>query len=292
MEALTDFAGIGPKYSAYKTSKVVILPLPYDLTASYMKGAAGGPAAIIEASPQLEWYDEEIDKEIYKSTGICTLEPLGITRQKPEEMARTVEKKTLQLLDDNKFVVGIGGEHSVSVGIVAAYKKKFGDFSVLQLDAHSDLRETYENSAYNHACVMKRIIDMGIKAVQVGIRATENDSYKELVKQDRTKIFFAKDLWQNDRWIKDAVASLSRNVYITIDVDVFDPSIMPSTGTPEPGGMQWYPALALLREVAKQKNVIGFDVVELMPIKGIHFPEFSCARLIYKLIGYIFENKV
>jgi agmatinase len=275
------------KKSNYEDSKVVIIPVPYEKTTTYIKGTSKGPEAIIDASKNMELYDEEIDYVTAK-IGIFTLNPIE-TEYPPEEMFKRIKEKCSEVLKDNKFPVVIGGEHSISFGFFLALKEKYHDISVLQLDAHADLRDVYNNSKYNHACVMRRIREFCDKTVQVGIRSLSFEESK-FIKKNKCKIFWAKDIYKKINY-EEILNALGENVFITIDVDVFDPSLIPSTGTPEPGGLGWYEVLGLLKEVAKNKNIVGFDVVELCPNPENKSPDFLVAKLIYKLIGYKFINE-
>ena len=280
MERIVNFGDLAEEYSNLNKAKVVVLPVPYDGTSTWLKGADKGPAAIIEASTNMELYDIETDSEVYKN-GIFTSEPIN-ENSSPEQMVSAVKVAVSKHISNGKFVVTIGGEHSVSIGAIEAAAQVFGDLTVLQLDAHSDLRPEYNNSKYNHACVMSNIKKL-VPVVQVGIRSMDIVEKKFL---DTDKVFFAKDIHSSSDWVEDAVTKLSENVYITIDLDVFDPSIMPSTGTPEPGGLLWYDVLGLMRTVFEKRNVVGFDVVELCPDKRNKAPDFLAAKLIYKLLSY------
>ncbi|MBI2653271.1 agmatinase [Candidatus Woesearchaeota archaeon] len=278
-----NFIEIPDSYSSYNDSKVVILPFPYEKTTCYVKGTEKGPDAIIKASSEIELYDEELGN-IFE-IGVCTLEPL-ITDVKPELMVDIICKKILELLLDKKFIITLGGEHSITSGIVRAFKEKYNDLSVLQIDAHADLREDFEGSKYSHACAMKRTMEI-CPVIQAGIRSLSHEE-AEFIKEKKLKIFWAKDIVDNDEWFDDAVNGLSKNVYITIDLDGLDPSVMPSVGTPEPGGLGYYQLLRFLRKVCEKKNVVGFDVVELSPNKDNIHSDFTAARIVYKLIGYNF----
>lgn len=304
-----NFGDIPKEYSNRKNAKIVILPVPYDDTSTWMKGADKGPAAIIEASAHMELYDIDTDSEVYKQ-GIFTDSPVT-EKSSPEMIAKAVRERVAEHLRDRKFVVAIGGEHSITIGAVQAYANAYNDFYVLQLDAHSDLREEYEGSKYSHACVIARIKDM-CPVVQVGIRsmdASEKENNKKNIKDGR--VFFAKDIYNsirihdnnkdnkekdnksNEDWIDQVIAKLSRNVYITIDLDVFDPSLLPATGTPEPGGLDWYTVIELLKRVVEERNVVGFDVVELCPTskKDSASSAFTAAKLIYSILSYKFAKK-
>ncbi|MGR3179281.1 MAG: agmatinase, partial [Candidatus Anammoxibacter sp.] len=287
-----DF-GYGQKseQQIYHDSKVVIVGVPYDGTVTYQSGSKNGPDAVLRASVNIETFDE-ICGNIY-DVGISTAGILNLTDiyTAPEKVVDRTYLMCKRFLDDNKFVVTIGGEHSITCGVVKAYKEKYGHVSVLQLDAHLDLMDSYGGSKYNHACVMRRIIDdNNCSAVQIGARviSEEENNYIKQTKSD-LKIFRAKDIYNNRDWVKKAIDSLGDNVYITIDLDVFDPSLMPATGTPVPGGVDWYGTLDFLSSVYKEKNVVGFDVTELKPIPGNEAPNFLTADLIYKNIGFYKE---
>ena len=260
-----------------------LIAISGDETRTWVKGRNKGPEAIIEASAYLELYDIETDSEVYKQ-GIHTDNPIISTGSIIEEIKNRISKH----LKNNKFTVLLGGEHSVNLGAVAAHATQKNKFCVLQLDAHTDLRDIYESSKYNHGCVMARIQEI-CPIVQVGIRSM---SLEEKSKISKDKIFFAKDIHKQKGWAENVCKQLPENVYVTIDLDVFDPAIMPSTGTPEPGGLFWYEILELLRKVTQSKKIIGFDIVELCPNKQNHAPDFLAAKLIYKFLSYIFkENK-
>jgi len=279
------FCDLEDKYSSWEKSRIVILPVSYDLTASYRPGTSSGPRAIIDASRYMETYDDETGQEIYK-LGIYTAEEIKPVNPEPEEIIKKIEKEVGLILKAGKFPVVLGGEHSITLGPVKAFKKKFKEFSVLQLDAHRDLRDSFQGSRNSHACIAKRIIETA-SLTQVGVRSMSRD---EAVKgYKNVKTFFMKDMINNKDWIQAAIDSLdSDKVYVTIDVDAFDPSIMPSVGTPEPGGMGWYETLALLKKVSREKEVIGFDAVELSPNSGDISPDFLTAKLVYKFLSYVF----
>ena len=281
----TIFADLPEEYSAAEYAKVVLIPVPYDRTSTWMKGADKGPSAIIEASTHMELYDIETDSEVYKK-GIFTAEPENYP-ELPEDMVDKVAEQVQKYLENGKFVVVVGGEHSVSLGPVKAHIKNYTDITVLQLDAHSDLRDEYNGSKYNHACVMARIVEL-CPVVQVGIRSMDTSEKKTL---DKNHVIFASEISTNKNWIEKVLPKLSKNVYLTVDLDVFDPSIMASTGTPEPGGLFWYDVLRLLRAVFEEKNVVGFDVVELCPEQSNKAPDFLAAKLVYKLLSYKFMPK-
>jgi agmatinase len=282
MKESINYGGLPPEYSDPDTAGIVMIPVAYDGTSTWMKGADKGPDAIIEASANMELYDIETDSEVYKK-GIFTEKTIGGDLS-TIEMTEAVQKTVRDDLEADRFTVVIGGEHSVSIGSAKAHADHFPNLSVLQLDAHADLRETYNGSKYNHACVMARIRDM-CPIVQVGIRSMDSSEKERL---DQSRVFFAEHLQTNTDWIDKVVATLTDNVYVTIDLDVFDPAIMPSTGTPEPGGLGWYDVLKLLRVVSDNKSIVGFDVVELCPDDRNKAPDFLAAKLIYKVLSYIF----
>jgi agmatinase len=267
-----------------ETAKIVILPVPYDGTSTWIKGADKGPRALLEASAKLEFYDIETDSEVYKQ-GIFTA-PAILEKSSPEKIVEKVRQAVGGFLENGKFVVTIGGEHSVAIGAARAYSEKYKNLSVLQLDAHADLQPEYQGSRYNHGCVMARVREL-CPFVQVGIRSI---SAKELSYLKKDRVFLAEDIYNRNDWQDKALAKLTDQVYITIDLDVFDPAVVPSTGTPEPGGLAWYQVLALLKKVSREKQVVGFDVVELCPNPADKSSDFLAAKLIYKLLSYIFEK--
>ncbi|OGW76688.1 MAG: agmatinase [Omnitrophica bacterium RIFCSPLOWO2_02_FULL_45_16] len=287
-----NYAGIDEEYSSFKKAKVVVLQVPYEKTVTYKKGTVNGPAAIIDASKKMELFDEELNQETFK-IGIHTMDPLAVTGLEPEEMISRVYSSTLELLKANKFPVILGGEHSLSVGSVQAFKETMPNISVLHLDAHYDLRNEYFGSKFNHGCVARRISEI-CPIVQTGTRSLSKEEKDFLGAQtngSRIKTINVYDILEMPLW-KDVISkSLSENVYVSIDLDVFDPSLMPAVGTPEPGGIGWYETLDLLREVSKDKRIVGFDVVELCPIKDQVASDFLAAKLIYRLLGYIFPMK-
>ena len=266
----------------YAASKIIIVPVPYDETSTWMKGADKGPDAIMEASVNLEFYDIETDSEAHLN-GIHTIEPLREKRS-PEKLVSSVYDKISALLNEEKFPVVVGGNHTVSIGSARAFSEYFKDLSILQLDAHSDLRPEYEGSGYNHACAMARIGEFG-PLVQVGIRSMSRD---EASIADRNRIFPSHELYLDKSKYRKAIEMLTDNVYITIDLDVFDPSLMPSTGTPEPGGPEYYEIMNFLKEVIKSRTVVGFDVVELCHSPVNKTPDFVAAKIIYQLLSYKF----
>ncbi|MBE0668644.1 MAG: agmatinase [Bacteroidales bacterium] len=279
--AVKNFGGEEVIYG-YEESKIIIVPVPYDATSTYIKGADRGPAAVIEASPALEFYDIETGGEAHK-LGIHTLEPI-ITGNDPAEVTEEVSRCIFKILAEERFPVLIGGNHTVSIGAFRAVSETFPNLTILQLDAHSDLRPAYEGSSLNHASVMSRAMEYA-PVVQVGIRSM---AAEELPFADSRRIFFAHDLWSDKSLYAKALSLLSQNVYITIDLDVFDPSVMPSTGTPEPGGPDYRELMFFLRDVIRNRNVVGFDVVELCPNEYNKAPDFMAAKIIYQLLSYRF----
>jgi agmatinase len=266
----------------YSASRIIIVPVPYDETSTWLKGADKGPDAIMEASVNLEFYDVETDSEAHLF-GIHTIEPL-IEKRSPETLVDTVYSKVIFLLNQEKFPVVVGGNHTVSIGSAKAFSEHFGNLSILQLDAHSDLRDEYEGSSYNHASAMARIREFA-PVIQVGIRSM---SREEASCADWERIFLAHELYLDKTKYQKAIEKLTENVYITIDLDVFDPSLIPSTGTPEPGGPEYFEIMNFLKEVIWKKNVVGFDVVELCPSPVNKAPDFIAAKIIYQLLSYKF----
>ena len=266
----------------YASSEIIIVPVPYDETSTWMKGADKGPDAVMEASVNLEFFDVETFTEAH-SRGIHTIDPVDEKRS-PEKHVEAVRRTVMSLLADNKFPVIVGGNHTVSIGSIQAFADHYDQLSVLQLDAHSDLRPEYEGSIYNHACVMARARELA-PVVQVGIRSM---SAGEMPYADMDRIFFAHELYHDKSLYRKATEKLTGNVYITIDLDVFDPSLMPSTGTPEPGGPDYLEIMHFLRDVIREKNVVGFDIVELCPSPTSKSPDFVAARIIYQLLSYRF----
>jgi agmatinase len=280
-----NFGGIPYELSEYKESKIVILPVPYDGTTTFRPGTRDGPAAIIKASQSMELYDEELEKNY--SEGISTLdemEPLDDAEKNSNRVYEAVQK----LLSDAKTVVILGGEHSITPGAVKAMKEAYSDISVLQIDAHSDLRDENYGNRYNHGCAARRVLEL-CPIVEVGIRSMSEEE-AEFIKAENIPVFYAADLFEDDAWMDDAISKLSERVYVTIDLDSLDPGIMPAVGTPEPGGLQWYQLLKFVRKLADKKKVVGFDVVELSPIPGNVASEALAAKLVYKLIGYFFSQ--
>ncbi|HBI47850.1 MAG TPA: agmatinase [Smithella sp.] len=278
-----NFGGIYPAH-LLRDALFVVVPVGYDLTSTYQPGSRRGPAAIIEASTNMELYDEELKKETYLA-GIHTTLPLTIDSRGPKNMINAVRKKIAKVAALNKIPVMLGGEHSISFGAVQALKEKYPELKVLQLDAHADLRESYQGSPYSHASVARRIAEI-CPLIQVGIRSISKED-ADFLPQSKVKSYSADFALENKDWSETICKDLNGDVFVTIDLDVFDPSIMPSTGTPEPGGLYWRDVLRLLKVVSSSCKIRGFDVVELAPIPGIVAPDFMAAKLIYRFMGYI-----
>ena len=266
-------------------SRFVLVPVPFDATASYGTGARLGPARIIEASEQLELFDEELLCQPWKQ-GIFTEDPLELPLD-PEKVASVVREKEAGILAEKRIPVVLGGDHSVSIGAIKAASEHFGNIDIVQFDAHTDLRDQYQGSRFSHACVMRRVWELG-NVIQIGIRSMSKEEWTFL-QEHGCRAAFAREIHQDfPKALERVKGMLSGNpVYVTLDVDCMDPSVMPATGTPEPGGLTWYQVTALLRAIAQKARVVAFDAVELAPVPGLHYPEFTVARLIYKMMGYI-----
>jgi len=281
-----NFGDVSDESSKYEKAKVAILPAPYDRTVTYRKGTENGPRAIIEASGNIELYDDELGKDTYRIIGIHTARELEVQNLSSEAMIKEICKKVGEAVGDEKFPVIIGGEHSVSIGAIKSLQRIYKDLSVLILDAHLDLRDSYGDSKFNHACVGRRILETA-PIVEVGSRSMSKEE-KNFLPNPSINIFNVYDILDMPNWKEKIRDALSDTVYISIDLDVFDPSIMPSVGTPAPGGLGWYETLDLLKFIISNKNIVGLDVVELCPIKDIVGPDLMTAKLIYRLLGYIF----
>ena len=275
-----------PSSSAYATSRFVIQQIPYEHTSSYLEGSAKGPAAIVAASHFVEFYDEELEMESYRKGGISTLGELNFGDKVDADAINLIETQTSQLISDGKYVVSLGAEHTVTLGFVKAHAAKYSPLTVLQIDAHSDLRESYHGNPYSHASVMARIHDLKIPLVQIGIRAQCKEEADLIRSSPIIQTYYAHQIRQNTGWHKEALSKLSGNVYLTIDADGFDPSVVPAVGTAEPNGLFWAETLAFLRDVFAQCNVVGFDVVEIAPRPVDILSEYAMAKLVYRLIGY------
>jgi agmatinase len=276
-----NFGGIDEQYTAYASAPVVILPVPYDATSTWIRGADHGPDAILEASANMELYDIQTQREVYL-VGIHTAKPVGLTGS-PEIMVGEVQHAVAGILADRKFPVIIGGNHSVSIGPIRACAAHYGQITVLQLDAHTDLRPEYEGSPLSHASIMARAAEVA-DIVQVGIRSMCTE---ELPYLQPGRIFYAHDIAGRDDWWESAGKLLGGPVYITIDLDVFDPSVLPSTGTPEPGGLLYYEVYRFLNYIIQRHQIIGLDVVELCPNPSEKSSDFLASKLVYQLISLI-----
>lgn len=286
-----NFGGIEEEaYSSFDSARIVVWPVAYEGTVSYGTGTGDGAMAIVDASRNMELYEEETGAEVYK-LGIHTLEEFQ-PRQTPEAMMDSLYDRTKELLETDKFVCMLGGEHSVSAPVIKAHAEKFHDMSVLQIDAHADLRDSYDGTPHSHASIMARVVkDLRIPSVQVGIRSISADEARSINSGLPTKIFWAKDIVGKTNWIDDAVDSLTDNVYLTIDIDGLDPSLVPTTGTPEPGGLGWYETLTLIRTLAKKRRIVGMDLVEFSKTENSDAPAFLCSKLVYKSLSYIFRDE-
>ena len=287
-----NFGGIEEEeYSSFDNARILVWPVSYEGTVSYGTGTAAGAMAIIDASRNMELYEEDTDSEVYK-LGIHTLEEFK-PHETPEAMMNALYERTRELLGSDKFICMLGGEHSVSAPVIKAHHEKYPGLSVLQIDAHADLRDSYDGTPHSHASIMARVVkDLRIPSVQVGIRSISGEEARSLKEELPTKIFWARDIVGRTDWIDDAVDSLSEDVYLTIDIDGLDPSIVPTTGTPEPGGMGWYETLALIRRIAEKKRIVGMDLVEYSYFENYDSPAFLCSKLVYKSLSYIFQNEV
>jgi len=280
-----NYAGIPDEYASFENSKIVLIPVPYDGTSTWIKGADKGPDAFLEASENMEIYDIETDSEVYKK-GVFLANPVT-ENSSPEKMVDAVHKVASEYIKKGKFVTLFGGEHSVSIGSIRAFRENFENLTVLQFDAHSDLRPEYEGSKCSHACAVHEA-QHTTNLVQVGIRSMDTVEKPFLKKEN---CFFADEIHHSPEWMQKALEKITGNVFITIDLDVFDSSIMPSTGTPEPGGLNWYQVVDFIRLVVKNKNVVGFDIMELCPNKSNKGPDFLAAKLYYKILSLVFSKK-
>lgn len=276
------YAGIPEEFGRLENASIVLLPVPYDGTSTWQKGADKGPEAFLSASENMELYDIETDEEVYRK-GIYLADAVT-ENSSPEEMVEAVYSETKSYITKKKFVTIFGGEHSISIGTIRAFNESFDDLTVLQLDAHADLRMTYEGSACNHACALHEA-SKTTNLIQVGIRSMDI-AEKKWMNFDQT--WFAQEMEEEEYWQDAVIDQMTENVFITIDLDCFDPSILPSTGTPEPGGLKWYETLAFLRRTFTEKNVVGFDIVELCPNDVDKSSDFLAAKLYYKMLSYKF----
>jgi agmatinase len=280
----SNYAGIPDEFAQLDTAKVVLIPVPYDGTSTWGKGADKGPEAFLEASENMELYDIETGTEVYQQ-GVYLADAIT-ENSSPEAMVQAVHATTKSYIKKNKFVTLFGGEHSISIGTIRAFNESFENLTVLHIDAHADLRPSYEGTTCNHACAVHEA-SQTTNLIQVGIRSMDQIENSFL---DPEKTFFAHDMVQDEYWMDKAIDLMTENVFISLDLDAFDPSIMPATGTPEPGGLLWYETLAFLKEVFAEKNVVGFDIVELCPNGQSKPSEFLAAKLYYKMLSYKFMD--
>lgn len=280
---MRNFGGIEDKYSSLESSHVLLQSIPYDGTSTWGKGADKGFDTFLEAAENMELFDIETGLEVYKK-GIHILPKIDI-KSSPEAVYEGVRASTEKILNLDKFPTFFGGEHSVSIGIIEAFQKKYDNLSVLQLDAHADLRESYMGSKFNHACAVHQA-SKTTNLVQVGIRSMDSSEKPYL---NPEKCFFAEKMYGQNEWMPESIDLLTDPVYITLDLDVLDPSIMPATGTPEPGGMDWNTIIQYLKKVFESREVVGFDIVEFAPIEGFNAPSFLVSKLYYKLLSYKFN---
>ena len=285
MKTNRTYAGIPEKYSRLETSKVVLIPVPYDGTSTWQKGADKGAEAFLEASENMELYDIETNNEVYKE-GVFLADAVT-ENSSPETMVDAVHEITKKYINKNKFVTLFGGEHSISIGSIRAFNECYSNLTVLHIDAHADLRKEYEGSSCNHACAVYEA-NQNTNLVQVGIRSMDVSETRVM---NKDKVFFAHEMATNEYWMDDVIDLLTDTVFITFDLDALDPSILPSTGTPEPGGLFWYETLEFLRKIFESKNVVGFDIVELCPNATEKSSDFLAAKLYYKMLSYKFSSK-
>jgi N1-aminopropylagmatine ureohydrolase len=294
MKALTkknNFLALEKKDSSYENSEIVIISAPLEKTVSYGKGTKNGPKEILKASHYVEFFDEELNREICFEKGICTLEEIKFGKLNTKSAIDKIYREVKKQIDADKFVVTLGGEHSLSSAPIKAHFERYENLTVLQIDAHSDLRDSYEECKYSHASVMARVAEFTKDIVQVGIRAQCIEEYDFIIK-NKINTFYAREIREKKygvNWQKKVLATLNQNVYITFDVDGFDPSVISATGTPEPGGLFWDETMNLLKLIGKNKNIVGFDVVELAPNKNDVSSSFNSAKLVYKLLNYGYQ---
>jgi len=287
--AASEFGGTTPTTTDFEHARVVILPVPLDRTTSYVPGTRGGPHEILVASSHMELWDEETQTDVH-SIGVFTLPEMEFPFATMEEVVEEIRRVAAEIVSRDKFPVILGGEHSITAPVVAAMAVKYPGLSVLQIDAHADLRESYMGTRHNHACAMRRVLEHA-RATQVGVRSLSSEEAAAAPSLPTT-IFYDYNMRQDADWIDRVVDSLGETVYITIDCDGLDPAIMPAVGTPEPGGLTWYETLALIRRVIESRRVVGCDIVELCPLPGIVAPNFLCAKLIYKILTYRFGREL
>jgi agmatinase len=292
LDTESNFLGIeDPALYEYENARFVIQSAPYEHTSSYLQGSAKGPGAIIEASHFVEFYDEELDQESFRMGGIATMPPIDFTGKFDADAIAAIEKATDKLINDGKFVISLGAEHTVTLGFVKSHAKKYGNISVLQIDAHSDLRFSYHDNIYSHASVMARVHELDLNLVQIGIRAQCKEESDLIKSSSNIHTFYAHQIRRDPNWMEEAIAALGDDVYITIDADGFDPAVIPCVGTAEPNGLFWNETVEFLQKVIQKRNVVGFDVVEVAPAEGQILSEFTLAKLVYRMIGFITQKK-
>lgn len=285
-----NFGGIAEEeFSSFDSARILVWPIAYEGTVSYGGGTGKGAEAIIDASRNMELYDDETDAEVYR-LGIHTLDE-STSLEPPERMMNSLYDRAKELVHSGKFVAMIGGEHSVSAPVIRAHAERYPNVSVLQIDAHADLRDTYDGTPHSHASIMARVVkDMKIPAVQCGIRSISAEEARDLDSLP-TRIFWAREIVGRDDWWDEAVDELTDNVYLTIDIDGLDPSLVSATGTPEPGGLGWYETIGLIRTLARKRRIIGMDLTEYSYVEGQNASAFLCAKLIYKTLAFVFEKE-
>jgi len=282
-----NFLGMPRPLSDYERARYVVMPIPYDASSSWRPGARYAPAAVIAASEHLEYFDEELGAE-YHTAGIATLEPLEQDVTGPEAMCRRVERAARKVVRDGKTLIGLGGEHTITFGLVEAVRKRFKNLCILQVDAHADLRDEYQSGRFSHGCVMRRIAETGTRIVGVGIRSISKAEHRYARKNSSRIVHVtARQCAESEDWLEMVLDALGEQVYVTIDIDGLDPSVAPGAAMPEPGGLDWYQICSLLRAVAEEKRIVAADVVEVCPVQGQGVTEYTAARLIYKLICYM-----
>ncbi len=284
-QILDNFLGLSKRDSDYRRARFAVLPIPYDGTVSFQVGTRAGPRAIISASQQVELFDQEYGRE-FQGCGIATLDPLMPNMAGPKAMLEDIYEASRQVVRDGKFLIGLGGEHSITPGLIRAVLGKHKKLSVLQIDAHADLRDSYEGTPFSHACAMRRVWDLGVPVVGVGIRNYSAEEH-QFMRRRKIEPISARRIREDPDWIQRAVDALGDVVYVTIDIDGFDPAYAPGTGTPEPGGLDFFEVSDLLEAVAFNRKVVAADVVEVLPLPGSAQTEFLAAKLIYKLIAHV-----
>jgi len=287
-----NFLGITePEFCKYEKSKFVIQSVPYEHTSSYVEGSANGPGAILKCSQFVEFYDEMLGMETYKKVGIATAEPMNFEGKVDAAAIKLIEEHTSYFINDNKIVCSLGAEHTVTLGFVKAHLKKYPKLSVLQIDAHADLRFSYHDNLYSHASVMARVHELDVPLTQIGIRALSTPEAELSANSNKIHTYYAHTIRKNENWMDAAIDTLSDTVYLTVDADGFDPSIMPAVGTAEPGGLFWDETMEFLRRLTERKHVVGFDIVECAPMEGTIISEYTLAKLAYRIMGFIHTGK-